>query len=413
MAACCGWQERTCTFSSSLCTRCNVCIVIGTNIYVRFLSVERDARALLPEKMIEGTCQLCSYTRAMGQPGALSRTVLALSWLLLGLAMIAVPSWLGWTRWPAILNGHPAMLIGGIACGLLGFIAVAWSIGTLAIGGRQDREGDPDHPARRTTEQVLRRARRRIILAVPFLVLSFLLVVVLAYARPFVATPTAVAAIRSENDVQFSDRLGWYELVPVRQDSAGEDIKPTTGFVFVPGARIDSRAYAPVLRPLAEAGYLVAVLKEPFGFATLDADHGKKVLDLHPEIAHWVVGGHSLGGTVAAYVADQYELVEGLVLFASYPADPIIREDLIVVSISGTSDGFTTPADIEASKAELPPGTYFVVINGAVHSSFGDYGAQPGDGTPTIDPSVAQTEISDATLALLAAVAPPPPPEKE
>jgi Alpha/beta hydrolase family len=349
----------------------------------------------------------------MRQPGALSRTVLALIWLLLGLAMIAVPIWLGWTRWPAILNGHPAMLFAGIACGLLGFIAVAWSIATLAIGGRLDREGDPEHPARRTSQQVLRRARRRIILAVPFLVMSFLLVLVLAYARPFVATPAAAAALRSENDVRLSDRLGWYELIPVHQDSAGEDIKPTTGFVFVPGARIDPRAYAPVLRPLAEAGYLVAVLKEPFGFAVLDRDHGKRVLDLHPEISHWVVGGHSLGGTVAASLADQYELVEGVVMFASYPADPIIRNDLKIVSISGSGDGFTTPQDIEASKAELPPGTDFVVIDGAVHSSFGDYGAQPGDGTPTIDPSAAHTEISQTTLALLAAVAPPPPPEKQ
>ena len=116
----------------------------------------------------------------MWQPGALSRTVLALIWLVLGLAMIAVPVWLGWTRWPALLNGHPAMLIAGIACGLLGFIAVAWSIGSLTIGGRQDVEGDPDHPAHRTSAQVMRRARRRIILAIPLLILSFLLVVVLA-----------------------------------------------------------------------------------------------------------------------------------------------------------------------------------------------------------------------------------------
>jgi hypothetical protein len=70
--------------------------------------------------------------------------------------------------------------------------------------------------------------------------------------------------------VRLSDRLGWYELVPARKDSAGEDIRPTTGFVFVPGARVDYRAYALVLRPLAEAGFLVVVLKEPFGFAVLD-----------------------------------------------------------------------------------------------------------------------------------------------
>jgi Alpha/beta hydrolase family len=347
------------------------------------------------------------------EPGALSRTLLGVIWLLLGLAMAAVAVWLGWTRWPAILNGHPAMLISGIACGLLGFIAVAWSIGTLTIGARQDREGDSGHPAHRTAAQLTRRARRRIVLAIPFLVLSFLLVTALAYARPFVATPTATAALRSEKGVRFSDRLGWYELVPAKQDSESNEIRPTTGLVFVPGARIDSRAYAHVLRPVAEAGYLVAVLKEPFGFAIVDADHGRKVLDLHPEIAHWVVGGHSLGGTVASSVADDDERVEGLLLFASYPADPIIRNDLKVISISGTADGFVTPADIEASKGKLPPSTSLVVINGAVHSSFGDYGDQPGDGTPTIERSAAQTEIGKAALALMAAISPPPPAEKK
>jgi hypothetical protein len=346
----------------------------------------------------------------MWQPGALSRTVLALIWLVLGLAMVAVSAWLGWTRWPAILNDHPAMLIAGIACGLLGFIAIAWSIGSLTIGDRLDREGDPEHPARRTSAQVQRRAQRRIILAVPLMGLAFLLVVALAYARPFVATPVATAALRSENDVRVSDRLVWYELIPVKEDAAGEDIKPTTGLLFVPGARVDSRAYAHVLRPLAEAGYLVAVLKEPFGFSLLDADHGKKVIDVHPEITYWAVGGHSLGGATAASLADEDERVKGLVLFASYPADPLVRTDLKAVSISGAADGFTTPADIEASKGKLPPDTAYVVINGAVHSSFGDYGEQSGDGVATVDRSAAQTESTRAALALLASLAPPPPP---
>ena len=346
----------------------------------------------------------------MWQPGALSRTVLALLWLVLGIAMVGVSVWLGWTRWPAILNGHPAMLIAGFACGLLGFIAVAWAIGSLAVGGRQDREGDPQHPAHRTSKQVLRREHWRIIFAVPALVIAFLVVVVLAYARPFVATPTATAALQSENDARLADRLGWYELIPVRQDESGDDIRPTAGLVFVPGARIDARAYANVLRPVAEAGYLVAVLKEPFGFSLLDADHGKKVLDVHPEITDWAIGGHSLGGSTAASLADQDERIKGLVLFASYPGDPLVRTDLKAVSIFGTADGFTTQADIEASKPNLPPDTSYVVINGAVHSSFGDYGEQSGDGIATVDRTEAQTEIARATLALLALLAPPPPP---
>jgi predicted alpha/beta-hydrolase family hydrolase len=350
----------------------------------------------------------------MRQPGALSRIVLALIWLVLGIAMAAVAVWLGWTRWPAILNGHPAMLIAGIGCGLVGVIAIAWSIGSLTIGDRQDREGDPEHPRHRTPKQVVRRAHWRIVFAVPLLVFAFLLVILLVYARPFVATPTATAALRSENGVRIVDRPTWYEMVPVREDPSGENIQPTTGLMFTPGARIDSRAYAHVLRPLAESGWLVVVLKEPFGFSLLDADRGRTVLDIHPEISTWVVGGHSLGGTTATTLADRDERVKGLVLFASYPADNVVRTDLEAVSISGTADGFTTSDDIEASKGKLPPNTSYVVINGAVHSSFGDYGDQSGDGTATIDRSAAQSEITKATLTLLASlVSPPPPPPKK
>jgi hypothetical protein len=201
----------------------------------------------------------------MSQPGAVSRISLSIIWLLLGLAMIAVPVWLGWTRWPAILSGNPALLVSGIVCGMLGFVAVAWSIATLAIGGRLDREGDPDHPAYRTPEQVQRRARLRIVAAVPALIICTLLVAALAYARPFVATPIAVSALMAENGVQINERLSWYELTPVKQDKTGKAIKPTTGLIFVPGARVDARPYAHILRPLADAGYLVAVLKEPTG----------------------------------------------------------------------------------------------------------------------------------------------------
>ena len=52
-------------------------------------------------------------------------------------------------------------------------------------------------------------------------------------------------------------------------------------------------------------------------------------------------------------------------------------------------------------------GTY-VVVPGAVHSFFGDYGPQADDGTPTADRDAAQAEITKATRAVLAAVTPKP-----
>ena len=40
-----------------------------------------------------------------------------------------------------------------------------------------------------------------------------------------------------------ADRVTWYELIPSHEDKAGNPIKPTTGLIFLPGARIDPRAY--------------------------------------------------------------------------------------------------------------------------------------------------------------------------
>jgi hypothetical protein len=343
----------------------------------------------------------------MRQPGALSRTVLALLWLLLGAAMLAVTAWLGWTRGGVVLNGHPATVVLGLVTGLLGFVAMAWAVATLAVGDRQDREGDdPDRPVRRTAAQLERRARLRILLAVPLLVLALLAVVLLGYSRPLPAQPEAHAALRSENGVRVVDRVTWYELVPSVEDSRGTLVRPTTGLVFLPGARVDPQAYAPELRRVASAGYLVVVLKEPFGFSIVDRDHAGKILDNHPEIQHWAVGGHSLGGTVAASFAEGDRRVEGLLLLASYPSARIERTDLRTTSVSGDLDALTTPEDVARSKANLPASTTYVVVPGASHASFGAYGPQPGDGTPTADPAAVQDQVAGAAVALLAAITP-------
>jgi hypothetical protein len=349
----------------------------------------------------------------MPEPGAPSRIALAIIWLLLGLTMVLITVWLGWTRWASVLSGHPVTLVAAIACGLIGFIATAWSIATLILGGRQDREGDPQHPARRTPEQLRRRAKVRIILAVPALIVCAALVAALAYARPLPASAVAVAAMHTQDNVQVVERLSWYEMRPTREDKTGHTITPTVGLVFSPGARVDPRAYANILRPLARAGYLVIVLKEPFGLALLDSNHAATVIKLHPEIEHWAVGGHSLGGVAAATYADEHSEVAGLVFFGSYPASTLTRTDLKVLSISGSADGLSTPADIEANKAKLPPTTTYLVVEGAVHSWFGDYGDQPGDGLPTGDRVAAQAQITTATQKLLASLMPPPPPRKK
>jgi hypothetical protein len=343
----------------------------------------------------------------MAQPGTPSRIVLSTIWLVLGVAMIAVPVWLGWTRWQVILNGHPSTLAVTILCALAGVVAMAWAMATLLLGARYDRESSLGQPGHRTTQQLLRRAKWRIGLAVPALGVCILMVSVLAWARPFAATEVALADMRSGGNVRISDRLTWYELQPFRKNAAGQEIKPRIGLVFSPGARVDARAYAHILRPLAAAGYLVVILKEPFGVALAEPNHAETVLEVHPEVTSWAVGGHSLGGVAASSFADSHAKVKGLVLYASYPSVKLSRTNLKVLSISGGSDGLATPADITAAKPNLPPKTQYVAIKGGVHAFFGDYGNQPGDGNPTVSRAVAQTQIVKTTQAFLAGLAPP------
>ena len=181
------------------------------------------------------------------------------------------------------------------------------------------------------------------------------------------------------------------------------DSEPTRGLVFFQGALVDPRAYAKILRPIAEAGYLVAILKAPFDLPIADIGGVRSEVDAHPEIEWWAIGGHSLGGVAAAtYAAGSPRTTPALVLWASYPFSSLASlNELSVLSVSGTADALTTPADIEANASKLPPDTTYVAIEGAVHSYFGDYGEQPGDGTPTIPREEAQQQIVAATLQWL------------
>ncbi len=344
----------------------------------------------------------------MAQGGINSRIVLGVVWLPVGLAMIAAPAWVFWTRTGAILGGHPATIFIFAGVALLGVVATAWAILALVQGSRYDRYGDPDRPRRLTPMQQRHRRELRLALSVPALIVALALVVGTAYARPFEAEPVAVAALQSDAKVQVTERLTWYEMTPGRRDKSGDLVPPTSGLIFVPGARVDPRAYANVLRPVAAAGYLVVVLREPLNFALPNSTHAEAVIDVHPRIRYWTMGGHSLGGVNAAAFTDRDTRINGLLFYASYPGAALNRMDLKVMSISGTRDGLATPDKIAANKPKLPPQTQYLAIDGAIHSYFGDYGLQPGDGVATVNRTGSQAIIAKGTIALLASIPPPP-----
>lgn len=216
---------------------------------------------------------------------------------------------------------------------------------------------------------------------------------VLLWLTPMPASSTAIDALESDDAVVVTQNRDVVEFDPQSPEQG-------SGLVVYPGALVDPRAYAVLARSVAEQGHPVVVLKCPFNIAFLCGDGAAPYVDTE---ATWAVGGHSLGGVAASdYAWDSNGGADGLVLWASYPANDLSdRDDLAVTSISGSEDGLTTPDDIQTSREKLPAGTVFVEVDGAVHAYFGDYGEQPGDGSPSVDRETAQDEIVSATVDLL------------
>lgn len=294
-------------------------------------------------------------------------------------------------RWSAIVGSHPAYLVLLVVVAIVGIALVATSVVRQRAGGGAP-DGDESEPAERRPPH---RGRTIAVRAVGILA-TIAVVGVLLYLRPLAATGEARDLLDDPPaGVEVDATWNQIELAPT-------DVEATTGVVFFPGALVEPSAYVPNLVPLAEAGYLVVIVKAPFNLAIAAGGRFDDVVADHPSVEHWVVAGHSLGGVVASSVARSDEDVDGLLLWASYPNGSLAERDgLEVTSISGSEDGLSTPDEIDASAADLPPGTEFVEVDGANHAQFGSYGDQSGDGEATIDDEQASEAIVAASLGLL------------
>ena len=209
------------------------------------------------------------------------------------------------------------------------------------------------------------------------------------------ASDIALQALNSDAVVNVTLESDVYIFTPV-------ETTPVTGFIFYPGGRVDYRAYAPVLRMIAEKGYFVALVPAPLNLAFFDIEAAAPVLAQHPEIKNWVVGGHSLGGVAASIFAkDHLDELDGLIFFASYPADESLKNaDLKVLSIYGTRD-MAGMEKFDETKALLSADTQYVVIDGGNHAQFGSYGPQTGDNEATISAVEQWDQITAATVEFL------------
>ncbi len=179
-----------------------------------------------------------------------------------------------------------------------------------------------------------------------------------------------------------------------------------TGVVFYPGAFIASASYAPLAFHLAERGYRVALANFPFNFALLFPGRAEKIFERNPDIEHWVIGGHSLGGVAASkFVAGNAAAVRvgGVFYLASYPdaVSDLSDRGINVVSLYGENDEVLKRGRWEAAKANLPVTTVYQEIAGGNHAQMGYYGDQKGDGVASISRDAQQAVVLDAIAVLL------------
>lgn len=165
------------------------------------------------------------------------------------------------------------------------------------------------------------------------------------------------------------------------------------GVVFIPGAKVDPYAYMVTFRDVVAAGTTVVITKPTLNLAFFDT-RPLSTFEAHaPGVTTWAVGGHSLGGVRACQLAETGE-TRGLLLLGSYCANDLASSGVDVLSLAGSRDGLSTPAKVGAARKFLPSDASMVTIRGASHASFGAYGKQPGDNTPTLSRAAVDRQIT-------------------
>lgn len=230
-----------------------------------------------------------------------------------------------------------------------------------------------------------------------FTLLTLVIVTIIGFlvwsATPPTPESPALESLQSTQAVDFAEINRWLVFTPT-------NLTPKTGLILYPGGRVDYRAYAAHAQAIAAEGFTVVILPMPLNFAFLGVNRAADVMVVFPEIETWAIGGHSLGGAMAAEFAhDNPNLVDGLLLWASYPAQntDLSALQLNVLSISASNDGLATQVEIEDSVTRLPEDAIFITIEGGNHAGFGWYGAQNGDGLLAISQEVQQRQIVEST----------------
>lgn len=160
-----------------------------------------------------------------------------------------------------------------------------------------------------------------------------------------------------------------------------------TAIIFYPGAKVEAEAYLPLLDQIRQTGVTCILVHMPFHMAIFDADAAEGVMEQFPEIQHWYMAGHSMGGAMASrFAANHLEEIDGLILLGAYIYGDYPDEKALTVYGSLN----------QSVEDHIDYTENIVEIEGGNHAQFGNYGPQKGDLPATISTKEQQAQTVDA-----------------
>ena len=200
-------------------------------------------------------------------------------------------------------------------------------------------------------------------------------------------------------------RASWSEA-----DGGVIDIRPTIGradtlLILYPGGLVRPQAYQWLGTALAAHNVETVIVRFPFDLAVTGIDRADAVIARYAQGRPVYLAGHSLGGAMAAqYLSGKPGKVRGLILMGAYPAGNVslrAQTGLRVLDLMGEHDLVAKASDVKGGLTRLPENTELVTVKGSVHAFFGRYGAQAGDGLPTVPRSAAEAQIVRAVSGFI------------
>lgn len=189
------------------------------------------------------------------------------------------------------------------------------------------------------------------------------------------ASEEAMEVINHVGDIKIEETDDYIAFIPKQVDN---------GLIFYPGGLVETESYAPLMKECANKGMLCVLVKMPFHLAVFNIRGANGIQEKY-NIDNWYIGGHSLGGSMAAsYVNDHIEEYKGLILLASYSTEDLSKSNINVISIYGSEDKVLSLDKYAENKVNLPVDYKEYIIQGGNHAYFGSYGEQDGDGKATI-----------------------------